>query len=118
MTITRNESRHQFTRGAEIMRHEYGLYFSALFFSFMIALLTSLGTWIFSANAALSEDEGKITLGRIVAEFNVRTGKPADKVKMEFKRGEQKKVYVMPASVLLESTQPEWVSIKRKLWWC
>jgi type IV conjugative transfer system coupling protein TraD len=118
MTITRNETRHQFTRGAEIMRHEYGLYFSALFFSFLIALLTSLGTWVFSANAALSEDEGSITLGRIVAEFNVRTGKPADKVKMEFKRGEDKKVYVMPASVLLESTQPEWVEIKRKLWWC
>ena len=118
MTITRNETRHQFTRGAEIMRHEYGLYFSALFFSFMIALLTSFGTWIFSANAALSEDEGKITLGRIVAEFNVRTGKPADQVKMEFKRGETKKVYVMPASVLLENTQPEWIEIRKKLWWC
>lgn len=103
MTITRNETRHQFTRGAEIMRHEYGLYFSALFFSFMIAFLTSLGTWVFSANAALSEDEGTIALGRIVAEFNVKTGKPTDKVKMEFKRGEGKKIFVMPADKLLEA---------------
>lgn len=118
MTISRNESRHQFTRGAEIMRHEYGLYFSALFFSFMIACLTSVGTWVFSANAALSDDEGKITLSRIVAEYSVKVGKPADKVKMEFTRGDAKKVYVMPAAKLLEMTAPEWVDIKRKLWWC
>jgi len=118
MTITRNEKRHQYTRGAEIMRHEYGLYFSALFFSFMIACLTAMGTWVFSANAALSEDEGKITLGRIAATYNMKVGKPADQVKMEFKRGERSKVYVMPSQVLLETTQPEWIEIRKKLWWC
>jgi type IV conjugative transfer system coupling protein TraD len=118
MTITRNETRHQFTRGAEIMRHEYGLYFSALFFSFMIACLTSLGTWVFAANAALSEDERAISLGRVVAEFNLRTGKPTDKVKLEFMRGEGKKIFIMPADKLLESTRPEWIEIRHKLWLC
>jgi type IV conjugative transfer system coupling protein TraD len=118
MSISRNERRHQFTRGAEVMRHEFGLYFSAIFYSFMIACLTALGTSIFTANAALTGDEGKILLGRMIAEYNVKSGTPAEKVKMVFKRGDNNKTYVMPSNKLLAATQPEWISIKSKLWIC
>lgn len=60
MSISRNDRRHQFACGAEVMRHEFGLYFGALYCSFMIACLTGLGTYLFSANAALSDDEGRL----------------------------------------------------------
>jgi type IV conjugative transfer system coupling protein TraD len=118
MTISRNDKRHQFTRGAEVMRHEYGLYFSALFFSFMIAVLTAFGTWVFVANAALSDDEGQIILGRVVAEYNVRSGTPQDKVKLVLTRAERQKTFIMPAESLLKLTTPEWENIRHKLWIC
>lgn len=118
MTISRNDKRHQFTRGAEVMRHEYGLYFSALFFSFMIALVTALGTSLFVANAALSEDQGKIIIARMVAEYNVNSNSPHDKVKLILTRNEQKKTFILPADTLLELTAPEWIDIKWKLKLC
>lgn len=118
MTISRNDKRHQFTRGAEVMRHEYGLYFSALFFSFMIALLTALGSCLFIGNAMLSEDEGKIIIGRTVAEFNVQSNTPQDKVKLILTRSGEKKTYILPAEKLLLITAPEWAEIKRKLKLC
>ncbi|KQQ44694.1 hypothetical protein ASF61_21435 [Duganella sp. Leaf126] len=115
MTISRNDKRHQFTRGAEVMRHEYGLYFSALFFSFMIALLTAVGTGLLVANAALSEDEGKIIIARTVAQFSVRANKPRDEVKLVLSRAGTPKTYVLPAQTLLELTSPEWTKIQWKL---
>lgn len=118
MTISRNDKRHQFTRGAEVMRHEYGLYFSALFFSFMIALLTALGSCLFIGNAMLSEDEGKIIISRTVAEFNVQSNTPQDKVKLILTRSGEKKTYILPAEKLLLITAPEWIEIKRKLKIC
>jgi type IV conjugative transfer system coupling protein TraD len=116
MGISRNDKRHQFTRGAEVMRHEFGLYFGALYFSFMIACLTALGTYLFSANAALSDDEGKLFLARMIAEYNVQSGTPAGKV--VFKRGERNKTYAVPSDRLLAITKPEWTVIKGKLRIC
>lgn len=118
MSISRNDKHHQFTRGAEVMRHEFGLYFSALFFSFLIACLTVLGTSIFTTHAALSDDEGAILLGRVVAEYYVRTGSSGDKVKMVFQRDGANRSYIIPAGKLLQNTAPEWVEIKAKLWIC
>ena len=118
MSISRNDRRHQFTRGAEVMRHEFGLYFSAIFFSFMIACLTALGTSIFAANAALSDDEGTILISRAIAEYKVKSGRPADRVTMVFKRADGNKTYAIPSYKLLAATGPEWTAIKGKLWIC
>lgn len=118
MTISRNDKRHQFIRGAEVMRHEYGLYFSALYFSFMIALLTALGSCLFIGNAMLSEDEGKIIISRTVAEFNVQSNTPQDRVKLRLTRSGEIKTFILPAEKLLEITAPEWTEIKRKLKIC
>jgi type IV conjugative transfer system coupling protein TraD len=116
MSIGRNQKRHQFTRGAEVMRHEFGLYFAALLFSFMIACFAALGTSVFVINAALSDDEGEILVDRTLAHFNVMTGAPSEKVAMKFRRGGVRKVYEVPSDRLLEVTARDWVNIKVKLW--
>lgn len=118
MTISRNDKRHHFTRGAEVLRHEYGLYFSALFFSFMIAVICAIGTSVFVVNAALNDDEGHIILGRLVANYCVSTGKPNDDVKLQLSRGDKNKTYILPAEKLLDLTEPEWAAIKYKLKIC
>lgn len=116
MSISRREKRHEFTRGAEVMRHEYSLYFSALIFSFIIALCGSLGTFVFTANAALSVTEGEIFLSRLVAEYNVATGARQDKVNMDLQILGAEKKYSIPSGELLERTANEWGTIKIKLW--
>lgn len=118
MTISRNDKRHQFTRGAEVMRHEYGLYFSALFFSFMMALITAAGSCLFIGHAMLSEEEGQIIVSRTVATFNVESNKPQDKVKFTSARPGENKTFLVPAEKLLQITTPEWSEIKRKLKMC
>lgn len=116
MSINRKEKRHEYTRGAEVMRHEFGLYFSALYFSFMIALIAGLGTSVFVFNALLEANEGEVVLKRIAAEFNVATGKSQDKVVYEVGKGAAKKVYEVPSAALLEITAKPWASIKSKMW--
>lgn len=116
MSINRKEKRHEFTRGAEVMRHEFGLYFSALYFSFMIATLAALGTSVFVLSGILTYDESEIFLDRLVAHYNVLSGTPKDPVKVKFKRGDKEKTFEIPSAVLLENTLPEWNSIKKKLW--
>jgi type IV conjugative transfer system coupling protein TraD len=116
MTISRNQKRHQFTRGAEVMRHEFGLYFTAVWFSFMIACMAAIGTSVFVINAALSDDEGEILVDRALAQYNVAAGTPTDKIRMEFNRGSKVKIYEMPSDRLLAATMPEWDRIKSKLW--
>jgi type IV conjugative transfer system coupling protein TraD len=116
MSINRKEKRHEFTRGAEVMRHEFGLYFSALYFSFMIATVAALGTSIFVLSGILTDDESEIFLDRMVAQYNVSSGQPKDPVKVEFKRGDKTKTFEIPSAALLENTAWEWSSIKKKLW--
>lgn len=117
MSIDRNESRHQYTRGAEVMRHEFGLYFSALFFSFMMALVAAIGTSIFVMNALLENNEGEVMLKRIAAQYNIATGTPKDKVRFEtLSKTGVPKIYEVPSEVLLEVTTKEWLNIKKKMW--
>lgn len=118
MTITRNDKRHQYTRGAEILRHEYGLYFSALLFCCMLAVLTSIGAWVLSAHAVLSNEERVVIVPRMIAEYQTRTGNPDARVHMALQRGDAEKTYSVRASELLVLTAPEWVHVKRKAWWC
>jgi type IV conjugative transfer system coupling protein TraD len=116
MTINRKEKRQEFTRGAEVMRHEFGLYFGALYFSFMIAFIASLGTSIFVFTGMLEDNEGNIFLSRIVAQYNIATDKPMDAVKLTLTKNEKTKVYEVPAIKLMDSTKEEWASIKKKMW--
>lgn len=117
MTINRKEKRQEFTRGAEVMRHEFSLYFSALYFSFMIAFIAALGTSIFTINGMLDDNEGEIFLSRLIAHYNVSTDKPNDKVRMELIKNEKKRTYEIPSSSLLDLTKSEWGSIKTKIWY-
>lgn len=116
MSIGRNEKRHQYTRGAEVMRHEFSMYFSSLYFSFLISLLTALGASVFIANALLVPNEGEIFLVRMLAEYNVAAGDPRSAVRMDLENGDRVKHYEMPSDRLLELTEPEWRGIKRKMW--
>lgn len=116
MSISRNEKRHEYTRGAEVMRHEFGLYFGALYFSAMIAFIAALGTSVFVLNGILVDNEGEIFLDRMVAQYNVSTNDPKSLVKMELQKGESTKTYEVPSDKLLELTAVEWASIKTKLW--
>lgn len=114
--INRKEKRHEFTRGAEVMRHEFSLYFGALFFSAMIAFITALGSSLFIANGLFSDDEGEIFLDRLVAEYNILNNEPGGLVKMELTRGSNTKTYELSSEKLIEVTEPDWVKIKKKLW--
>jgi type IV conjugative transfer system coupling protein TraD len=116
MSIGRNEKRHQYTRGAEVMRHEFSMYFSSLYTSFMISVMTALGTSVFVANALLEPNEGEILLGRMVAEYNVSAGDAKSEVSLDLERGGRTKHYEMPSDMLLAVTAPEWRTIKTKLW--
>lgn len=118
MTINRNEKRHQFTRGAEVMRHEFALYFSALLFSFMLACLAALGTGVFAVHAALTGDETEILIDRALAEYNVATGTPSASVTMKFQRGAETRTYALRSDHVISVTAPEWPGIKTKLWIC
>src|ERR1035437_642798 len=116
MSINRKEKRQEYTRGAEVMRHELGLYFTALFFSAGMATIAAIGTGIFVLSAILAPNEGEIFFDRLVAAYNVSAGHSSDKVKVELGMGDKAKTYEMPSDKLLEITTPEWTSIKKKLW--
>lgn len=116
MSISRNEKRHHYTRGAEVMRHEFGMYFSALYFSFVIAILSALGTSVFVVNALLTVDEGEILLGQMVARYNVSAGEPHSKVRIDLTRNDLVKTYELRSDQLIQVTAPEWKSIKTKMW--
>lgn len=116
MSINRNEKRHQYTRGAEVMRHEFSMYFSALWFSFIIATLSALGTFIFVANAMMEGDQGEIFLDHLVAQYNVSQGDAKAPVRMDLQRGGQVKTFEVPSGELLEMFEPEWKAIKKRLW--
>lgn len=117
MTLNRREARHEYTRGAEVMRHEFSMYFSALFFSFMIALIAGMGTSVFVFNALLERNEGQIILKRIAAKYHVATNKPDAPVLVELRVGSGTKNYEMPSQVFLDKTAGEWASISTKFWW-
>ncbi|MDP2367180.1 type IV secretion system DNA-binding domain-containing protein [Rhodoferax sp.] len=117
MTLNRREARHEYTRGAEVMRHEFSMYFSALFFSFMIALIAGMGTSVFVFNALLERNEGQIILKRIAAKYHVATNKPDAPVLVELKVGSGTKNYELPSQVFLDKTAVEWASISTKFWW-
>lgn len=116
MSINRKDKRQEYTRGAEVMRHEFGLYFTALFFSAGMATIAAIGTGIFVLSAILAPNEGEIFLDRLVATYYVSTAHPSDTVKVELGQGDNAKTYEMPSDKLLELTSPEWASIKKKLW--
>lgn len=117
MTIRRNEPRHVYTRGAEVMRHEFSMYFRSLWFSFMLACLTAVGSSVFIANAFMKANEGEILLTRMVAKYNVSAGDKAAPVSMSLQIGESTRSFNVPSESLLELTSKEWGEIKAKLWW-
>ncbi|MFY7941246.1 MAG: type IV secretion system DNA-binding domain-containing protein [Burkholderiaceae bacterium] len=98
------------------MRHEYSLYFSALFFSFMIAVMGAMGTFVFSLNAAMSGTEGEIFLTRLVAQYKVATDEPSERVDFNINVNGEEKKYSIPSVVFLQKTAGEWADIKVKLW--
>lgn len=108
MSFFRQGKRLDLVRGAELSRHEYGLYLAALRFSVGLGAVAFACTTFFSADWMLGARDKEILAGRAVAHCRTWFDTPAAPVRLTLGRDGNARRYHVPAEALLRLTAPEW----------
>jgi type IV conjugative transfer system coupling protein TraD len=118
MGFIRQGKRAELVRGAELVRHEFGLYFAAVRFSAGMGLIVFASTFYFAADWLLSARSKEILTSRLVAMYHVSSGTPQTPVHVLLVNGSRPMRYAVRSGDLAGLTAPEWQGIRLRLIAC
>ncbi len=118
MAFFRKGKRLDLVRGAELVRHEYGLYLSAIRFSLGMGLITSLGVSLAGANIVLTTHDREILSARFAAHVQTALNKPDVPVSLSVTVDGSTREHWVQARALLLLTVPEWQRLRWVLSGC
>lgn len=118
MGFIRHGKRAELVRGAELVRHEFGLYFAAIRFSAGMGLIVFASTFYFAADWFMSAQSKEVLTCRLVAMYHVSSGVPAKPVAMRLERDRRVRLYSVQSDDVLNLTAPEWMGIRLQLLAC
>ncbi|MBB3221721.1 type IV secretion system DNA-binding domain-containing protein [Pseudoduganella umbonata] len=118
MGFIRQGKRAELVRGAELVRHEFGLYFTAIRFGAGMGLIVFASTLYFAADWFMSARSKELLTCRLVAMYHVSSGAPDMRVQVLLEKGRDVRRYAIPARDVLQLTAPEWATIRLQLLAC
>ena len=118
MGFIRQGKRAELVRGAELVRHEFGLYFAAIRFSAGMGFIVFASTFYFAADWFMSVRSKEILACRLVAMYHVSAGASEMPVQVLLEQDRNIRRYSIPARNVLPLTAPEWVAIRLQLVAC
>ncbi|TWI69304.1 type IV conjugative transfer system coupling protein TraD [Pseudoduganella lurida] len=118
MGFLRHGRRQDLIRGAEIVRHEYGLYVAAMRFSVAMACVAFIGVMVFCAYQFLTPQQRAVLLARTSAHIHVWRDAPTTPVRLPVLGDRMRRVAAVPSATLLALTAQEGSQIRSTLLGC